>query len=198
MGRLLVVGFAVTFLGLILPRFSAFSEEGSGEENDQHIDILVINIAEVQSKASVYLSIQAETERTRDLINAAYQERLARLQGRRNELLDHEGSLTSEEFQDQIMALEDRAIDLENSRRRNLGIIEAQRQDLLGIVGVQLTSIYERILEESQASFLFNQQSVLVAPPGAYITDLAIERLNELLPAINFEINITDSDNSEL
>jgi len=198
MGRLLVVGFAVTFLGLILPRFSAFSEEGSGEENDQNIDILVINIAEVQSKASVYLSIQAETERTRDLINAAYQERLARLQGRRNELLDHEGSLTSEEFQDQIMALEDRAIDLENSRRRNLGIIEAQRQDLLGIVGVQLTSIYERILEESQASFLFNQQSVLVAPPGAYITDLAIERLNELLPAINFEINITDSDNSEL
>ena len=198
MGRLLVVGFAVTFLGLILPRFNAFSEEGSGEENDQNIDILVINIAEVQSKASVYLSIQAETERTRDLINAAYQERLARLQGRRNELLDHEGSLTSEEFQDQIMALEDRAIDLENSRRRNLGIIEAQRQDLLGIVGVQLTSIYERILEESQASFLFNQQSVLVAPPGAYITDLAIERLNELLPAINFEINITDSDNSEL
>ena len=198
MGRLLAVGFAVTFLGLILPRFSAFSEEGSGEGNDQNIDILVINIAEVQSKASAYLSIQAETERTRDLINAAYQERLARLQGRRNELLDQEGSLTSEEFQDQITALEDRAIDLENSRRRNLGIIEAQRQDLLGIVGVQLTSIYERILEESQASFLFNQQSVLVAPPGAYITDLAIERLNELLPAINFDINITDSDNSEL
>lgn len=198
MGRLLVVGFAVTFLGLIFPQFSAFSEENSGEGNDQNIDILVINIAEVQSKASAYLSIQAETERTRDLINAAYQERLARLQGRRNELLDQEGSLTSEEFQDQITALEDRAIDLENSRRRNLGIIEAQRQDLLGIVGVQLTSIYERILEESQASFLFNQQSVLVAPPGAYITDLAIERLNELLPAINFEINITDSDNSEL
>ncbi len=154
--------------------------------------ILIVDVAEVRASASAYSSIQRETERARDVINAAYETRLARLQAVRNDLLGQEGSLSPEAFQTQTSALERQAIDLENSRRRNFALIESRRQQASGVVDAQLNAVLTDLLLEAGATYMLNQQSALIWPDAVNVTAAAIDQLNQRVPAISFQIDISD------
>ena len=152
-------------------------------------NILIVDIARVRSTASAYQSIQQETERVRDLVNSIYQERLNDLQGERDLLIDRESELTAQEFQAAIANLERRAVDLESKRRQNFSNLERRRQEASNVADTQLNAVLAGLLRQLQASYILNQQSALVWPDAANVTDQAIERLNKLLPSVSFNAN---------
>ena len=157
---------------------------------DVTVSILIVDIAQVRSRATAYLSIREETERGRDLINAVYQQRLAGLQTRSDDLTDLELSLTSDSFQQQVAALEREAIELETRRRQNFAALESLRQEASAAVDVELNAVLAILLGNHSAFYILNQQSALVWPEAANVTTEAIDLLNERLPSVNFEINI--------
>ena len=179
--------------------FSALTwgQEGSdsiGEStvvgSEFRLDILVVNIAQVRSTATAYTSIQAETERVRDLINTAYQDLLQDLERQRDALLADELDLFPEDFRLQTAELEQAAIDLEGKRRQNLSSLERRRQEILQIVDSRLNIVLTTLLQEAGATYIINQQSALVWPEAANVTDQAIRLLNEQLSQINFEVDL--------
>ena len=193
------VGFLIAVLGLVfclVPSLSR-SQDASVDSNtaettraDMQTDILIVDVARVRSTANAYISIQTETERVRDVVNEVYQERLAALQAERDVLVTQEFDLEPDEFQTEIARLEQRAIDLETRRRRNFSILERRRQEANLAVDSQLNAVLTEILEELEANYILNQQSALIWPNAANVTDLAVERLNARLSAVNFQVNI--------
>ena len=151
-------------------------------------------MARVRSTASAYVSIQQETERGRDVINDIYQQRLAALQARSNTLLEQEAGLISEEVQAQIAELESQSIELETRRRSNLALLERRRLEASNVADIQLNSVLATLLREAQASYILNQQSALVWPDASNVTDRAIDLMNERVPSVSFEINISEDD----
>ncbi len=198
MGWGLRVGIFI--LSLLIPQgtWSQVVDSGASRQStasaslETVFPILIVDVAEVRASASAYISIQRETERARDVINAAYEMRLARLQAARDDLVGREGSLLPEEFQAQTSALERQAIDLENSRRRNFALIESRRQQASGIVDSQLEGVLNDLLLETGAIYMLNRQSVLIWPDAVNVTATAVAQLNQRVPAISFEIDISD------
>ena len=167
---------------------------GEPELRPARLDILVLDVARVRSTASAYVSIQQETERGRDVINDIYQQRLAALQARSNTLLEQEAGLISEEVQAQIAELESQSIELETRRRSNLALLERRRLEASNVADIQLNSVLATLLREAQASYILNQQSALVWPDASNVTDRAIDLMNERVPSVSFEINISEDD----
>ena len=157
--------------------------------------ILIVDIARVRSTALAYQSIQQETERVRDLVNSIYQDRLNDLQGERDDLLDRERELTTQEFQSAIADLERRAVDLENKRRQNFANLERRRQEASNIADIQLNSVLANLLRRQGATYILNQQSALVWPDAANVTDQAIDLLNQVLPSVSFNANFEPEEN---
>jgi len=160
------------------------------------IDILIVDVARIRSTADAYISIQSETERVRDVVNDLYQERLANLQQERDLLVTQEFDLEPEDFQAQIVTLEQRAIDLEANRRMSFSSLERRRQEANVAVDIQLNSVLADLLEGYGASYILNQQAALVWPDAANVTEEAVSLLNERLAFVNFEVSLTSQDES--
>ena len=155
-------------------------------------DILILDVGRVRANALAYQSIQLETERVRDLLNALYQEHLANLQARRNALIEQETNLNAETYNVEIAGLEQRAIELEGNRQQNFATVERRRQEALNIADIQLNAVMAGLLKETGARYVLNQQSALVWPDIVNVTEEAIARLNQLLPSVGFTIEVRE------
>ena len=128
----------------------------------------------------------------RDLVNQLYQERLIGLEANRKDLLARDTLLPSDGWNSQIAALEEEAIDLEAARRQNFTHLERRRQEAIEEVDARLNKILAELLVESGGAYILNQQSVLVWPDAANVTDQAIILLDEQIPSVNFKITLPD------
>ena len=178
-----------------VPSASEAQLDEDGNRSEFKLNILIVDIARVRSTASAYQSIQQETERVRDLVNSIYQERLADLQDERDDLISRETGIRAEEFRASIADLERRAVDLENKRRQNFANLEKRRQEASNIADIQLNSVLARILRQSGASYILNQQSALVWPDSANVTIQAVELLDQVLPSVSFNANFEPEEN---
>jgi len=187
--QLLILG--LFFIGAGLAQAQDTAEEPVEDEpqlTEASFEILIVDITQVRSSAAAYISIQQETERVRDLVNDLYQERLNSLETNRDDVLSREELLPPDEFRSQIAALEEEAIDLEASRRQNYTRLERRRQEAIAQVDRRLNEILAELLVQSGAAYVLNQQSALVWPEAANVTQQAIILLDQRIPFVNFEI----------
>ena len=97
-------------------------------------------------------------------------------------------------FQERLSSLEQRAVDLESKRRENFANLENRRQEASTAADIQLNIVLANLLRENEATYILNQQSALVWPDSANMTEIAIDRLNQRLPSVGFKVNLDEAD----
>ena len=142
----------------------------------------------ILTEAGAYISIQAETERVRALIDVAYEERLTLLQQEVEALRDQELEMDQEGFDVAVRALESQAETLQFNRQDNITSLETGRSRAISLVDQRLEAVLDQILQEAGASYIFSQQVLIVWPQSADVTDRAIELMDAALPTVNFNV----------
>ncbi|MEM8753098.1 MAG: OmpH family outer membrane protein [Pseudomonadota bacterium] len=89
---------------------------------------------------------------------------------------------TKEEFEERVRAFNVKVRDARQTSQRNIQAFQRRFEEARSALAERLTPLLIAMLEETGADLILDARDVLVARPGADVTDRLIERLNASAP----------------
>ncbi len=172
-------------LGLCAILLSGVAVKAQDAEGDkQRALVLIVDMQRIKSDTSAGRDMLAKQAGIRQRIQENLGERRERLRDEEKRLAEERENLDPEEFREQVLAFEkqvfaDREFSERESRRLQLVLFRAS-----AMLKERATAVLAGIMREREAAVLLDSTQIVLSVDSLDITDEAIRRLDEVLPAM--------------
>ena len=162
--------------------FGADKESGDSAGNGP--SYLVADLQQILREASAVRALQVEMEQRRRALQVRIREQEEELRDDEKLLVERRNSLTNDEFAAERATFEAKVAFVQKSIQGSK--LDLDRLYANAMAGIQesLIVVIRQIAEERNADLVLSKSTVVIVRPALEITDEALRRLNNSLPAV--------------